>query len=159
MLWLKNYFWGIPLVIYLMCSFLHGCLLLMIEEMDVWFLSSLFVWHQFVLAKNLSKEKIVGYLCIDFTFAKTNIQAWCWIWCSNMFDTLVRCWIRCSNILARFIVPCLCAKLYVRFILLKNLRLISCWPSSMLFVHNQIVNYFLKLCQQFGKLWICLDCS
>jgi len=33
------------------CPFLHGCVFMMIEEMDVWYLSALFVWPQFVLAK------------------------------------------------------------------------------------------------------------
>jgi len=53
----------------------------------------LFYWPQIVLAKNLPKGEIVGYLCVGFTFAKTNIHVWCWI--------------QCSNILARFSVLCL----------------------------------------------------
>jgi len=35
----------------------------MIEEMDVLYLSALYMWPQFVLAKNLPKGEIVGYLC------------------------------------------------------------------------------------------------
>jgi len=42
-----------------------------------------FYWPQFILAKNLPKGEIVGYLCIGFTFAKTNIQACYWILCSG----------------------------------------------------------------------------
>jgi len=34
----------------------------------------LFYWPQFVLAKNLPKGEIVGYLCVGFSFAKTNIH-------------------------------------------------------------------------------------
>jgi len=34
----------------------------------------LFYWPKFVLAKNLPKGEIVGYLCFGFTFAKTNIH-------------------------------------------------------------------------------------
>jgi len=40
--------------------------------MYVWYLSTLSVWPQFVLAKNLPKGEIVGYLSIDFIVAKTN---------------------------------------------------------------------------------------
>jgi len=43
--------------------------------MDVWYLSTLFVWPQFVLAKNFPKGEIVGYLCIGFIISKTNIHA------------------------------------------------------------------------------------
>jgi len=35
---------------------------MMIEKMDVWYLSTLSVWPQVVLAENLPKEEIVGYL-------------------------------------------------------------------------------------------------
>jgi len=87
----------------------------------------------------------VGYLCVIFTFAKTNIHVWCWI--------------RCSNILARFSVPCLSGLVFVSFIFLRKPRLISCWPRRVLFVQNQLFYYFLKLCQQFRKLWMCLVCS
>jgi len=46
---------------------------MMIEEMDVWYLSTFFfVWPQFVLAKNLPKGEVVGYLCIGFIIAKAN---------------------------------------------------------------------------------------
>jgi len=45
-----------------MCSFLLKCFLLMIEEMGMWYLSTLFLWHQFVLAKNLLKGEIVENL-------------------------------------------------------------------------------------------------
>jgi len=50
---------------------------LLIEEMVVWYLSTLFIWSQFVLAKNLPKGKIVGYLYIGLIFAKTNIHTRC----------------------------------------------------------------------------------
>jgi len=56
----------------------------MIEEMDFWYLSTLFVWPQFVLAKNLAKGEIVGYLKIDLIVAKTNTHVRCWICCSNI---------------------------------------------------------------------------
>jgi len=47
---------------------------MMIEEMDVWYLSTMFLWSQNVLAKNLPKGEIVGYLCIGFIIAKTSIH-------------------------------------------------------------------------------------
>jgi len=101
-------------------------------------------WPQFGLTKNLPKREIVGYLYVGCTFAKTNIQVWCWT--------------RCSNILTRFSVLCTCAVFYARFIYLRNPHLISCWPSYVLIRQNQMVYLFLKLCQQFRKLWMCLVC-
>jgi len=56
-------------------TFLHGCVLLLIEEMDVWYHSTLSVWPQIVLAKNLPKGEIVGYLYVGLIIAKTNLQA------------------------------------------------------------------------------------
>ena len=41
----------------------------MFDEMDVWYLY-LVLWSQIVLAKNLSRGEIVGYLCIGFIIAK-----------------------------------------------------------------------------------------
>ena len=82
---LKKCICGVSLdMLYDVLPFLHGCVLKMIEEMGVWYLSTLFLWPQFVLAKNLSKGKIVGYLCIGFIIAKTNIHVRCWICCSNI---------------------------------------------------------------------------
>jgi hypothetical protein len=53
-----------------MCwPFLHGCVFMMTEEMEVLYLSALYMWPQFVLAKNLQKGEIVGYLYVGFTFA------------------------------------------------------------------------------------------
>jgi len=82
-----------------------------------WFISlALYKWPQFVLAKNLPKGKIVGYLSIGLIVAKTN--------------THVLCWIRCSYILARFSVPCLCGLVFASFIFLRKPHLISCSPSN-----------------------------
>jgi len=60
---------------------------LLIEEMNVWYLSTLFVWAQVVLAKKIPKGEIVGYLYVGLIIVKTNIHARCWIRCFNMFGT------------------------------------------------------------------------
>ena len=80
---------------YMYVVFLHGCVLLLIEEMDVWYLSTLFVWSLVVLAKNLPKGKIVGYLYVGLIIAKTNIYARCWIRFLNMFGTFQCALIMC----------------------------------------------------------------
>jgi len=38
-------------------------------------------------------------------------------------------------------------------------HLFTCWPRRVLFVQNQLCVYFLKLGQQFQKLWMCICCS
>jgi len=129
------------------CSVFLICLLFSRCMQNVWKYCRTFfrwAWEKWVRRRML-QVWCVGYLYVGCTFAKTNIQVWCWT--------------RCSNILARFSVPCTCAVFYTRFIYLRNPRLISCWPSCVLIRQNQMVYLFLKLCQQFRKLWMCLVCS
>jgi len=57
------YVWYVPFVM-VVC-------LWWFEEMYVWSPSRLSVWPQIVLAKNLTKGKIVGYLYISLIIAKT----------------------------------------------------------------------------------------
>jgi len=59
--------------------------------MYVWCLSTLPVWSQVVLAKNLPKGEIVVYLNIGLIISKTNIHA--------------KFWTQCFNMLARYSVP------------------------------------------------------
>jgi len=62
--WLKKWMYGISLLLF-------------------------FVWPQFVLAKNLPKGEVVGYLCIGFIIAKANTHGWCWIQCALMYARFI----------------------------------------------------------------------
>jgi len=58
----------------LLSSFELNLYVKMKEGMTMWYPSTLSVWSHIVLAKNLSKGEIVGYLSVGITFAKTNIH-------------------------------------------------------------------------------------
>lgn len=117
--WLKNYTCGIFLV-YLYVKlpfFMVVCSCWLKKWMCVTYLP-LSVWSQILLAKNLLKGKIIGYLYVGLIFAKSNLQA--------------RCWTKC------------CYMLNAQLIYLRKRRVFTCWPRHMLFVQNQLCDYFLK---------------
>jgi len=88
--------------------------------------SSLSVWSQIVLAKNLPKGEFVGYLYVGITFAKINIH--------------VRCWIQCSNMWVWFSVPWFCVLYHFlgcfifvwdHWIFFEDLIHVDCSPRSL----------------------------
>jgi len=123
----------------------------MIKEMDVWYLSTLFVWSQFVLAKNLPKGEIVEYLCIGFIIAKTNTLVRCWICCSNIFTS-------CTMLDIMFqhhgTIQCalfICLVVHALY-LIKESTPYFLLAKQRVFVQNQLEDLFLKYRQYFRNL-------
>ena len=114
--------------IYFSCLFLLSCvsdiLIRVFPNVElknyVWCLSSLYVKSKVVLAKNLPKGGIVGYLNVGSTFAKTR----CWMWCSNIWV-----WFKCTMLL---VLQAIRASA-----ILGNPRGFTCWLRHvMLLVHQ-----------------------
>ena len=121
------------------CLFLHRCVLMLFEEMEVLYPSVLFKWPRFVLAKNLPKGKLLG-ICIGFTIDKTNIHVCvvgyfvptCFEHFCKMLDMLFQhpSTVQCALFYAW---------LYAHFILLRN-------PSPHILLTNQLTYLFRISC-------------